>query len=230
MLASSGGSPSFIQSISAGCGPVGAVVMIDPAGRQMCRKRAKRQAIIAIAQDAFLDGGFAATAMSHISTALGGSKSTLWSYFPSKEALFSAVIEDISQKLLRGIHAELYGADDLKLTLSNFCRTFIVKLISEKAVATWRLVVSESGRFPIVAQVFHQHVVMEVELELTRYFAKHIALGHLRDEDPGKMANFLIDLCTSVRNRCLLNPASPSTKDAREASNSIIIYFFRVFG
>lgn len=99
--------------------------------------------------------------MSHIAATLGGSKSALWSYFPSKEALFSAVIEDISQRLLRGIHTELYRADDLNLILSNFCRTFILKLISEKAVATWRLVVSESGRFPIVAKVFHNYVVME---------------------------------------------------------------------
>lgn len=92
------------------------------------------------------------------------------------------------------------------------------------------ILVSERGRFPIVAQVFHKHVVVEVELELIRYFTKQITLGHLRDKDPGKMASFLIDLCSSVRIICPLSPASPNIMDIREASRSIIIYFFRTFG
>ena len=34
--------------------------------------------------------------MSTIAAALGGSKGTLWAYFPSKEALFAAVLDDVT--------------------------------------------------------------------------------------------------------------------------------------
>ena len=56
---------------------------------------ARRKAILATAREMFLDQGYKPVSMSAIAARLGGSKTTLWSYFPSKPVLFMAVAEDL---------------------------------------------------------------------------------------------------------------------------------------
>lgn len=48
----------------------------------------RRKAFIDAARSAFFSQGYARTVMSSIASQVGGSKTTLWSYFPSKEELF----------------------------------------------------------------------------------------------------------------------------------------------
>src|SRR3546814_14826440 len=55
----------------------------------------RRKAFVEAARKGFLANGYAGTTMSSIASAVGGSKTTLWTYFPSKEALFEAVVDDI---------------------------------------------------------------------------------------------------------------------------------------
>ena len=55
----------------------------------------RRKAFIDAAREAFFANGYAGTTMSSIASKVGGSKTTLWSYFPSKEELFEAVVDDI---------------------------------------------------------------------------------------------------------------------------------------
>src|SRR3546814_10314431 len=53
---------------------------------------ARRKAFVDAAREGFFANGYAGTTMSSIASTVGGSKTTLWSYFPSKEALFEAVV------------------------------------------------------------------------------------------------------------------------------------------
>lgn len=53
---------------------------------------ARRQAILDVAAQAFQELGFERTSMSGICARVGGSKATLYNYFPSKEELFFEVI------------------------------------------------------------------------------------------------------------------------------------------
>ena len=54
---------------------------------------ARREAILDVAQEVFLEEGFAAASMSTIAARLGGSKGTLYNYFRSKDELFKAYVE-----------------------------------------------------------------------------------------------------------------------------------------
>ena len=69
------------------------------------RSDAKRRAIIAVAREAFLARGYAATSMSEIAANLGGSKGTLYNYFRSKEELFGAFMVETCQ----GPAGEVFG-------------------------------------------------------------------------------------------------------------------------
>ena len=52
----------------------------------------KRAAVIAAAIDEFLAAGFDATSMDRIAARAGVSKRTVYNHFPSKEALFAAIL------------------------------------------------------------------------------------------------------------------------------------------
>src|SRR3546814_7802383 len=56
---------------------------------------ARRKAFVDAARELFFANGYAGTTMSSIASKVGGSKTTLWTYFPSKEDLFAAVVDDI---------------------------------------------------------------------------------------------------------------------------------------
>ena len=49
-----------------------------------CPTALRRKAFVDAAREAFFAHGYAGTTMSSIASAVGGSKTTLWSYFPSK--------------------------------------------------------------------------------------------------------------------------------------------------
>ena len=51
---------------------------------------ARRELILDVAQEVFLEEGFANASMSTIAARLGGSKGTLYNYFKSKDDLFTA--------------------------------------------------------------------------------------------------------------------------------------------
>ena len=52
------------------------------------KTESKRQAIIQAAAEVFREVGFDRASMSDIRERIGGSKATLYNYFPSKEKLF----------------------------------------------------------------------------------------------------------------------------------------------
>src|SRR6202000_3232312 len=58
------------------------------------RRDLKRETILSIALQVFLEEGYAAASMSTIAARVGGSKGTLYNYFRSKAELFAAVIRD----------------------------------------------------------------------------------------------------------------------------------------
>src|SRR5947208_8772182 len=84
-------------------------------------KDERRDAIVAIAREAFAADGYAGTSMSSIAARLGGSKGTLYSYFKSKEELFIAVVQSKCEKIQEMLNqAEIEGGGDLRAMLMNF--------------------------------------------------------------------------------------------------------------
>src|SRR3546814_18979448 len=69
-----------------------------PAGRRQARRdenhARKRRKILEIAGRHFIDHGYAAETMSAIASELGGTKTTLWDNFPSKQDTLQAFLTE----------------------------------------------------------------------------------------------------------------------------------------
>jgi len=114
----------------------------------------RRANIIAVAREVFFEQGYAATNMSMVAARLGGSKGTLWNYFPSKEALFAAVVEDTAMAMRGQMDFALDPSDPLA-SLTRLVRAMLDRLMSTIGLTMFRLVNSEGARQE-VGNVFYQ--------------------------------------------------------------------------
>ncbi len=62
------------------------------------RRSSKRSIVIEAATEEFLAGGFAGTSMDRIAQAANVSKRTVYNHFPSKDALFQAIVDEILRR------------------------------------------------------------------------------------------------------------------------------------
>ncbi|KKC23894.1 TetR/AcrR family transcriptional regulator [Sphingomonas sp. SRS2] len=200
-------------------------------GRREARRIDRRDAILAIAATSFMEQGYSATSMSAIASAVGGSKATMWNYFPSKQALFEAVLERATSAHHAEMTSLLDASGGLEETLRRFCLRFVQKITSPPAIALHRLVHAESGRFPEVGQIFYERAPKTAHAMLARFLAAAMDRGELRSADPIRAARTLVSLCMSgVHQQVLLGlietpPPELVTIDAEAAMN----FFLRAY-
>ena len=119
------------------------------------KTEAKRQAILKAAAEIFREVGFERASMSEIRARIGGSKATLYNYFPSKEKLFFEVMSQATELELGAITAALNPeAVDLKQELLHFGQRLLPTLYSPEAIAIRRLAIAELGHSNIGKVVF----------------------------------------------------------------------------
>lgn len=165
--------------------------------RREARRQDRRDAILTVAQTYFLEHGFADTTMSGIAAELGGSKGTLWNYFPSKEALFAAVVERAA-KAYQGRLSQILDPDGaLEPTLQSACRSLIEKITSPDASALHRLIVAQGRRFPDLSRIFFDLAPQNTRLLLADFLHGAMTRGQLRMADPIDAARALMSLSMS---------------------------------
>lgn len=175
-----------------------------PSGRREARKQDRRSAILAVAKRCFLDNGYAATSMSAIAVEIGGSKATLWNYFPSKEELFSAVLDEATADYRQRLVDVLQPSGDLREALRDFCRSFLTKITSCDALRLHRLIAAEAVRFPEVGKIFYERGPKLKDQMLSAFLADRMAAGQLRQADPMRAARALSSLCAGGLQQRLL--------------------------
>lgn len=191
---------------------------LAPPSRREANREARRDAILDVASGWFLEHGYAATTMSAIAAALGGSKGTLWSYFPSKEQLFAAVVERVAQGFRSQLTLLLNPDDDIGVALARFCRQFLRKVTSPEAVALHRLVVAEANRFPQLGRIFYDLAPVPTQQLLADYIASAMESGRLRPDDPLSAAQQLLAMCVfTSQQRLLIGVLQEMTPELIEA-------------
>jgi len=176
--------------------------------------------------------GYAAASMSVIAARVGGSKGTLYNYFPSKETLFIALIEAECEteawitETLRSDSTTVAGA------LTDIGRRFLDFCLTQKVRNIHRLVIAESGRFPELGRAFFDNGPKRGIQLMAGWMAEQAAAGRLRDADPERMATLFLDLCKSGLHQKLLWNIVPEPSDAMKAENvaSAVEVFMAAFG
>lgn len=173
--------------------------------RREANREARRDAILDVAARWFLEHGYAGTTMSAIAAEMGGSKGTLWNYFPSKEELFGAVIERVAGDFRARLVEVLDPADgEVEARLRRYARQFLAKVTSPQAIAVHRLVVGEANRFPEVGRIFFEYAPRLTQAMLAEYLAAAMDKGQLRQDNPLAAAQNLSGLCMAGCHQLLM--------------------------
>nr|WP_277350539.1 TetR/AcrR family transcriptional regulator [Novosphingobium olei] len=141
---------------------------------------ARRDDIVRKASDLFLEEGFAATSMSTIARAVGGSKATLYKYFPTKEALFEAVMENCSQIVLGPICNSSIPRESPRAFLTAVGERLMQGIYTAEAIALNRVVVGDSGRSPEIGRVFFAAGSNRLKTEVVRQLEEFSKAGVLK--------------------------------------------------
>jgi TetR/AcrR family transcriptional regulator, mexJK operon transcriptional repressor len=166
-----------------------------PPSAQDESRDAKRTAIVATARTAFFAQGYGATSMSAIAASVGGSKTTLWSHFRSKEELFAAVVDDIVERYGAALSIDLPTDASVAQTLERFAAALMSTIMSAPIIDLHRLVTGEAARFPELVTVFWERGPKRGKARLAAYFAAAMADGRLRAGEPMRAALQFTALC-----------------------------------
>lgn len=154
----------------------------------------KRLAILNAAAEVFREVGFERASMSEIRSRIGGSKATLYNYFPSKEKLFFEVMYQAPELELESIMSALDPeAADLKHELVRFGLKILPVLYSDNGIAIRRLAIAEAGRSEI-GQVCFERAMLPIERRLAEFLRKAMRRGSLRRADAKIAAMHLLSL------------------------------------
>lgn len=203
-------------------------ILDRPSGKREARKEERREAILAIAKRVFLDQGYSGASMSAISAELGGSKGTLWSYFPSKEELFAAVLDDATKEYRGQLADVLKPGEDVRAAVLQFCRGFIAKISSPDGLRLHRLIASEVSRFPEIGDIFYRRAPMPTQQLLAGFLERAMDAGTLRRADPLFAARVLASLCLGVQQRMIWGQELSAAERDHEATQMAEV-FLRAF-
>jgi AcrR family transcriptional regulator len=191
---------------------------------------ARREAILDVAQEVFLEEGFANASMSTIAARLGGSKGTLYNYFKSKEELFSAYVIRRCQwqdEIFAGSRDDESPAD----TLSRIGRAYLTQVLTDQNLRNFRLISAEAERWPEIGRTFYDQGPrrgIELVSELLQSLA---ADGHLELDDPIMAAHHFLGLVQNRYFKARLCNAIPelTTQQIHDEAACAVRTFLRAF-
>ncbi len=130
-----------------------------PSTRRREQKIQRQEQILTAAFEVFAAHGYAAARIDEVARLAGIAKGTIYLYFRDKEKLFQAVVRNLIPKRFDILVKTLPGSPDvlLKALLSQMYKNVVR---NEKVRSIVRMLVAESARFPRLAEIYHQEVIV----------------------------------------------------------------------
>lgn len=152
----------------------------------------RRKALVAAATRVFARKGFAAT-NKEIAAEAGVTAAALYWYFPSKDDLIRAVI-DQNWPDPAMIRSALLDTGDVppRTVLTNLATMIASILTAPDLLPLVKVVVQEAFRHAEVSRIYEQRMITPVTLALEEYFARLMDQGIFRRRDPRMLVQCFI--------------------------------------
>lgn len=182
----------------------------------------KRAAILEAATRLFLEHGYSGVSLARIAEAAGVSSATLFKRFPTKAALFEAIVTEYWA--LPGHEAVEPEPGNPRKGLTTIGRDYVELLSQPQMVSLFRLVIAEAPRFPELAKA-HFALGKAPYFEGVRaYLREEDAIGTLRVADAGSATTQFLGMVANFAfwPRLLLPNWSPSKAALRKAVDEAV--------
>ena len=150
-------------------------------GKLAEKKQLKRVTILNAAQTVFFSDGYVKANMDKIASIAGVTKQTLYRYFASKEALFTAFLNHHREESRASFLSHLQqGMDeDGRELLLRFAKEFLEVHLSENSLALARLLIAESQHSPEMAATHFLTGPKIVEQQLRQFLGERYECSDL---------------------------------------------------
>lgn len=148
------------------------------------RMQARRQAMLDAAAAVFFEQGFERASLGAIVRRSGGSLSTLYQLFGSKEGLFEAMVQYRCAMILEPLSGADLTARTPRQTLITIAHVFLRVIMAPDAQALWRMVMGEGLKFPRLPEIYFRCGPDPFQAALATYLTEMHARGILHCPDP----------------------------------------------
>ena len=191
----------------------------------------RRELILDVAQEVFLEEGFANASMSTIAARLGGSKGTLYNYFKSKDELFNAYVE---RRCLwqDEIFASPLAGETPEETLRRIGRAYLTRVLTDFNLRNFRLIAAEAERSPDIGLTFYNAGPRQGAERVAELLTDMATAGHLDLDDPLEAAHQFLGLVQNRYFKARLCNAIPelTQKQIEDEAALAARTFLRAFG
>ena len=195
------------------------------------RTEEKRSEIVRIAAELFEKHGFDRCSMAALSERLGGSKATLYGYFPSKEELLRAVLDFEIATDADQIMREFPAREDLRESLVILGTAYLKKRTSSLPVANVRMIATQPSD-STMGNCFYKNVICPLWARLAQRFEALMDEGKLKRADPEVMTMHWKGLCDwdFFEQRLLGAIDAADPKRMKKAVNAAADAFLQLYG
>ncbi|MBY0508983.1 MAG: TetR/AcrR family transcriptional regulator [Rhodospirillaceae bacterium] len=159
------------------------------------RQTQRLAAILAAAEEVFLEKGFEGGSLDDVARQANASKATIYAHFGNKLGLFRALLEHRIGQIRAPLHAGEAKHEPVRDVLTEFGRGFLHTLLSPVPLKFYRLMVSQGSNFPDLAKLWFAEGP-RTNISMLAAFLKHRAeLGEMDIAAPDTVAElFLMSL------------------------------------
>lgn len=184
----------------------------------------RRDAILKAARTCFLDRGFLRTTISDILALSGGSRTTIYEAFGSKEGLFAALVSSIFEQM-RLPHVP-DGAPDV--VLRQFGLNYLSQLMDPEALALYRVALGESAHVRELGPRLFQIGPRAAAVSLGERLQAWVRNGALVLDDPESAAALFLAMVEGDLHRsAVMWHSIPSASDIEAHVEAAVGLFLR---
>jgi TetR/AcrR family transcriptional repressor of mexJK operon len=192
------------------------------------RGQQRKAKILAAATQLFLKVGYGETSIDAIVEKSGGSKATLYSFYPTKADLFRAVVDSI---VTTNEGEELKSLDNIRDTLVAFAEQRLGVAFAGKHRALTRLIIAERERFPDIARMYYEQGPLHSHIVLRDYFEILIDKGLIDIRSADEASEFFRGMLMHQRyiEQLYLNASQPSAEEIGVRARHVVDRFIEAY-
>ena len=193
--------------------------------------REKRGAVMDAAIGLFLADGYDRTSLESVARAADVSSATLYKHFPTKEALFGAIMARLWESE-PGAEGAMPEPGDPRRGLTLIGRDYADLLGRQKTVALFRVIIAEAPRFPELGRELYERGKRPYLDRLGVYLEREIAAGTLAIDDIPMAARQFLGMINDVVfwPRLLIVDLTVSEGEARAVVDQAVETFLKRYG
>lgn len=211
---------------------------LEEIGRPLPPRRgqaAKHASVLDAATAVFCRDGFAGASIDLIAAEAGVSRQTVYNHHGDKEALFVAVVREMTERCNAGLFATLATfpdhPQDLEAELAAFAGRLVRNcLCNREGAALRKLIQAEGERYPALFAAWREHGPGTAWAAIAARFARLAHAGTLRIEDPDLAARQFLALINADFHISHMLGTRPTEAEIDAGVAGAVRTFLRAFG